>query len=155
MKTRTTVQTRTTRTSTRTTLFRRFQTESRNDDDNIPIRQIKFGETVKLEELGPVIVQSDCTLRRIENWHKLTEGEREATMRRIGGRNRVRLNTLQRTDTDIRCWRTLVILACNNSILETENAAYCIHDKNQRLFLFWTTIGRFEECLALFPTRTP
>ena len=63
-----------------------------NDDDNIPIRQIKFGETVKLEELGPVIVQSDCTLRRIDNWHKLTEGEREATMRRIGGRNQVRLN---------------------------------------------------------------
>jgi len=61
-------------------------------DDGVPIRQIKFGETVKLDELGPVIVQSDCTLKRIENWHKLTEGEREATMRRIGGRNQVRLD---------------------------------------------------------------
>jgi len=69
--------------------------ESNRDDggdDNVPIRQIKFGETVKLDELGPVIVQSDCTLKRIENWHKLTEGEREATMRRIGGRNQVRLD---------------------------------------------------------------
>ena len=33
------------------------------------------------------------------------------------------VRTLQRTDTDIRCWRTLVILACISSILETENAA--------------------------------
>ena len=61
-------------------------------DDGVPIRQIKFGETVKLDELGPVIVQSDCTLKRIENWQKLTEGEREATMRRIGGRNQKRLD---------------------------------------------------------------
>jgi len=72
-----------------------------NDDDNIPIRQIKFGETVKLEELGPVIVQSDCTLRRIDNWHKLTEGEREATMRRIGGRNKVRLNKCREQQVDV------------------------------------------------------
>ena len=72
-----------------------------NDDDNIPIRQIKFGETVKLEELGPVIVQSDCTLRRIDNWHKLTEGEREATMRRIGGRNQVRLNKCREQQEDV------------------------------------------------------
>ena len=69
-----------------------LSTESNNiDNENIPARKIKFGETVKLDELGPVIVQSDCTLKRIENWHKLTEGEREATMRRIGRRNRVRL----------------------------------------------------------------
>ena len=72
-----------------------------NDDDNIPIRQIKFGETVKLEELGPVIVQSDCTLRRIDNWHKLTEGEREATMRRIGGRNQARLNKCREQQVDV------------------------------------------------------
>ncbi len=72
-----------------------------NDDDNIPIRQIKFGETVKLEELGPVIVQSDCTLRRIDNWHKLTEGEREAMMRRIGGRNQVRLNKCREQQVDV------------------------------------------------------
>ncbi len=75
--------------------------DERNDDDNIPIRQIKFGETVKLEELGPVIVQSDCTLRRIDNWHKLTEGEREATMRRIGGRNKVRLNKCREQQVDV------------------------------------------------------
>ena len=75
--------------------------DERNDDDNIPIRQIKFGETVKLEELGPVIVQSDCTLRRIDNWHKLTEGEREATMRRIGGRNQVRLNKCREQQVDV------------------------------------------------------
>ena len=75
--------------------------DERNDDDNIPIRQIKFGETVKLEELGPVIVQSDCTLRRIDNWHKLTEGEREATMRRIGGRNNVRLNKCREQQVDV------------------------------------------------------
>ena len=75
--------------------------DERNDDDNIPIRQIKFGETVKLKELGPVIVQSDCTLRRIDNWHKLTEGEREATMRRIGGRNKVRLNKCREQQVDV------------------------------------------------------
>ena len=75
--------------------------DERNDDDNIPIRQIKFGETVKLEELGPVIVQSDCTLRRIDNWHKLTEGEREAMMRRIGGRNKVRLNKCREQQVDV------------------------------------------------------
>jgi hypothetical protein len=66
-----------------------------NTEDNyrdVPVRRITFGEKVKLDDIGPVIVQIDCTLKRIENWHSMTEGEKEATFRRIGGRNQKRLD---------------------------------------------------------------
>ena len=54
-------------------------------------RQIVFGEKVALDELGPIIVNEDCTMRRIENWREMTERERRGTQKRIAERNALRL----------------------------------------------------------------
>ena len=54
--------------------------ESDNDEG---VRRIKFGEKIKLDELGPIIVNKDCTLSRIETWDKMTKREQETAMRRL------------------------------------------------------------------------
>jgi hypothetical protein len=40
---------------------------------------------------GPIIVNEDCTMRRIENWNGLSQQERDAAWRRIAERNNRRL----------------------------------------------------------------
>ena len=37
-------------------------------DDGVPVRQIKFGEKIRLDEFGPVVINADCTTSHIENW---------------------------------------------------------------------------------------
>ena len=58
------------------------------DDPNIP--SIKLGETIRFEEWGPIILNTDGTTRRIANWDNLTEQEKKVTWRRISKRNEER-----------------------------------------------------------------
>ncbi|KAH7336424.1 hypothetical protein BKA65DRAFT_553075 [Rhexocercosporidium sp. MPI-PUGE-AT-0058] len=51
--------------------------------------------SVKLDHLGPMVVNVDGTLSRISNWDAMAEVERENTLRVIGRRNKVRLETLK------------------------------------------------------------
>lgn len=53
------------------------------------------GENLALDELGPLIVTSNGSLRRISNWAQLSEAERKVALRRLASRNRERLATLQ------------------------------------------------------------
>lgn len=50
--------------------------------------------TVKLDQLGPLVVNSDGTLSRIQNWAGMTESERERTLRVLGKRNMIRQEKL-------------------------------------------------------------
>ncbi|KAK3285818.1 hypothetical protein CYMTET_6590 [Cymbomonas tetramitiformis] len=52
--------------------------------------KLKLGEKFKFENLGPVIINADCTMRRIQNWDILSSSERDASWRRIAKRNAVR-----------------------------------------------------------------
>ena len=52
------------------------------------------GASVSMDELGPIIVNLDGTLRRIENWATLSKQEQASTMRIISRRNKKRLNAL-------------------------------------------------------------
>ena len=61
------------------------------DPDDSGTRKISFGETVALEELGPIIVNEDCTMRRITNLEGMTERERRGVQRRVAERNKERL----------------------------------------------------------------
>lgn len=61
-------------------------------DKNIPT--IKLGETIRFEEFGPIILNTDGSTRRIENWDTLTEKEKEVTWRRISRRNEERRKVL-------------------------------------------------------------
>ena len=69
-------------------------------DDGVPVRQIKFGEKIRLDEFGPVVINADCTTSHIENWGELTTRERATTFRRIGARNRERQAECQRKERD-------------------------------------------------------
>lgn len=53
------------------------------------------GTTVSLDHLGPIVVNQDGTMSRISNWDKMTEIEKQNTMRIIGKRNKQRLEALK------------------------------------------------------------
>ncbi|KAL5000623.1 hypothetical protein BDV10DRAFT_31035 [Aspergillus recurvatus] len=57
------------------------------------------GDGVKLDHLGPLVVNSDGTLSRIANWAQMTEIERRNTLRVLGKRNRERRDKLKEAQT--------------------------------------------------------
>ena len=63
-------------------------------DPDAKIPTIKLGETISLEEMGPVIINTDGTTRRIDNWDQLSEAEKKTTWRRISQRNEKRRKKL-------------------------------------------------------------
>lgn len=64
--------------------------------DDLGRRQLTLDSKLKLDELGPIIVQEDGTLRRITNWDGLSDAEKEASLRIIASRNQRRLEALRR-----------------------------------------------------------
>ncbi|KAK6335499.1 hypothetical protein TWF696_002273 [Orbilia brochopaga] len=50
---------------------------------------------VKLDHLGPLVVNSDGTMSRIHNWAEMTPLERERTIKILGKRNQLRTEALQ------------------------------------------------------------
>jgi hypothetical protein len=53
------------------------------------------GEAVAMEELGPIVINTDGTTARITNWHEMTPAEQEKTRRVIVARNAKRLAKLE------------------------------------------------------------
>ncbi|KAL4986470.1 hypothetical protein BDW68DRAFT_125950 [Aspergillus falconensis] len=64
---------------------------SNNDTTQLDVN----GEGVKLDHLGPLVVNSDGTLSRIANWAQMTEIERRNTLRVLGKRNKERRDKLK------------------------------------------------------------
>jgi predicted Fe-S protein YdhL (DUF1289 family) len=58
-------------------------------------RKIKLGEKLDLDELGPMIINTDGTVRRIANWDILSPQERASTWRLISARNKKRIAQLK------------------------------------------------------------
>jgi len=56
------------------------------------------GTTVKLDHLGPLVVNQDGTMSRIANWAEMAEIEKKNTLRILGKRNQLRLEALRRKD---------------------------------------------------------
>jgi len=54
------------------------------------------GNSVKLDGLGPMVVNTDGTLSRIANWNQMTDMERERTLRLLSARNKLRLANEER-----------------------------------------------------------
>lgn len=66
------------------------------DNDNVTTLDVSgAGTTVKLDGLGPLVVNVDGTMSRIANWDKMAEIERQNTLRIIGKRNQQRLAALR------------------------------------------------------------
>ena len=53
------------------------------------------GEAVAMEELGPIVINTDGTTSRITNWHEMTPAEQEKTRRVVVARNAKRLAKLE------------------------------------------------------------
>ncbi|KAI1171144.1 hypothetical protein F4777DRAFT_566472 [Nemania sp. FL0916] len=53
------------------------------------------GAALRLDHLGPLVVNVDGTLSRIANWEKMADVERENTLRILGKRNQMRLAKLR------------------------------------------------------------
>ncbi|KAK4495374.1 hypothetical protein PRZ48_013705 [Zasmidium cellare] len=51
--------------------------------------------TVKMDALGPLVVNQDGSLSRIENWGQMTELEKTNTLRVLGKRNAARREALR------------------------------------------------------------
>lgn len=69
-----------------------LQLPEASDDPSIP--SIKLGESIRFEEMGPVIINIDGTTRRIDNWDQMTKAEQEVAWRRIAKRNEERRKAL-------------------------------------------------------------
>jgi hypothetical protein len=65
---------------------------SNGKDENIT--SIQLGETISFDQLGPIILNTDGTTRRIDNWNEMTQQEQETTWRRIKKRNAERRKVL-------------------------------------------------------------
>ncbi|KAJ6476304.1 hypothetical protein C8R45DRAFT_907028 [Mycena sanguinolenta] len=68
-------------------------------EGNIPQLQ-PGGPAVKLDDLGPLVVNSDGTLSRIANWATLTAAEKANTIRVLSARNKIRLSNQEQEITD-------------------------------------------------------
>jgi hypothetical protein len=67
--------------------------EPSKDGDTISLNV--DGEGVKLDHLGPLVVNQDGTMSRIANWAEMSGIERDNTLRILGKRNQLRLKTLR------------------------------------------------------------
>ncbi|EDU44155.1 conserved hypothetical protein [Pyrenophora tritici-repentis Pt-1C-BFP] len=54
------------------------------------------GDAVKLDKLGPLVVNKDGTLSRIANWEQMADIERANTLRILCKRNMLRREDLER-----------------------------------------------------------
>ncbi|OBZ89865.1 hypothetical protein A0J61_02077 [Choanephora cucurbitarum] len=57
--------------------------------------KVDMNDTYKLKELGPVVINEDGTMSRINNWHEMNEIERGNVNRILLKRNRDRLAKLK------------------------------------------------------------
>ncbi|RDW66453.1 hypothetical protein BP6252_10088 [Coleophoma cylindrospora] len=53
------------------------------------------GASIKLDHLGPMVINTDGTMGRISNWQAMTEAERTNTLRVLGRRNEERMKVLR------------------------------------------------------------
>lgn len=58
------------------------------------------GSTVKLDHMGPLVVNQDGTLSRISNWEQMTEIEKRNTLRVLGKRNKQRMEALKAAEAE-------------------------------------------------------
>ena len=51
-------------------------------------------ETIKFDEMGPIIINADGTTRQIANWENMSANEQKVAWRRISKRNEERRKAL-------------------------------------------------------------
>ena len=69
-------------------------------DDASPSSDGGENFTVKLESLGPIIVNTDGSMQRIPNWNEMPQSEKDKTMRLVSARNKKRMMALRNANAD-------------------------------------------------------
>ncbi|KAM0200151.1 hypothetical protein ACHAPA_010355 [Fusarium lateritium] len=59
------------------------------------VTSLRVGESVRLDAMGPLVVNTDGTMGRIGNWTGMTEGEKAQTLKLLGRRNKQRLDAIK------------------------------------------------------------
>ncbi|KAM0347907.1 hypothetical protein ACHAPU_004406 [Fusarium lateritium] len=59
------------------------------------VMSLRVGESVRLDAMGPLVVNTDGTMGRIGNWAGMTKGEKEQTVKLLGKRNKQRLDAIK------------------------------------------------------------
>ncbi|KAK7413146.1 hypothetical protein QQX98_007972 [Neonectria punicea] len=59
------------------------------------VTTLRVGESLRLDALGPLVVNTDGSVARVGNWAGMTDGEQKATLRLLGKRNQERLAVLR------------------------------------------------------------
>lgn len=55
-------------------------------------------DTIKLDHLGPLVVNKDGSLSRISNWEQMTAQEKKSTLKILGKRNQLRTDALKESE---------------------------------------------------------
>lgn len=58
------------------------------------------GSSIKLDQLGPLVINQDGTVSRIANWAEMAEIEKRNTLRILCKRNQIRMENLQEKQPD-------------------------------------------------------
>lgn len=58
-------------------------------------------DTIKLDHLGPLVVNKDGSLSRISNWEQMTAQEKKSTLKILGKRNQLRTDALKESEDTI------------------------------------------------------
>eukprot|EP01040_Poterioochromonas_malhamensis_P012021 gene12021-13129_t len=61
-------------------------------------KEFKLGETMTMDELGPMIITPEGYVRRIANWANMTKAEQAVAWRRISARNKQRIEALKEAE---------------------------------------------------------
>jgi hypothetical protein len=72
--------------------------EPSKNDSTTKIDMSTGGSTVKLDHMGPLVVNKDGTLSRINNWGEMSEIEKQNTLRVLGKRNMLRREALEKEE---------------------------------------------------------
>ena|SRR3990167_755046 len=59
------------------------------------------GGSVVLDNLGPMVINTDGSLGRITNWHQMEQEERDKVLRVLCARNRKRMKELQEQGVEV------------------------------------------------------
>lgn len=60
------------------------------------------GDAVRLDAMGPLVVNVDGSVGRVANWAEMTPAEREGTMRLLQRRNQERLRVLKEKAVEVK-----------------------------------------------------
>jgi hypothetical protein len=69
--------------------------EPPSEEEAMKLDMSSGSDSVKLDHLGPLVVNKDGSLSRIGNWDQMTEMEKKNTLRVLSKRNKQRTGALQ------------------------------------------------------------